>query len=95
MRIEVVYATASEQVVLEVQLPAGATVGDAVHMCGIRTRFPEIDLAHAAVGIFGECVTLDRPLAQGDRVEIYRGLPADPKEARRRRARKRRSLHRP
>lgn len=95
MRIEVVYATPAEQAVVEVELPAGAAVGDAVRASGILARFPEIDLGHAAVGIFGERVTLDRPLEQGDRVEIYRRLAADPKEVRRRRARKRRSLQRP
>jgi putative ubiquitin-RnfH superfamily antitoxin RatB of RatAB toxin-antitoxin module len=89
VRVEVVYATSAEQAVLEVQLPAGATVGDAVHTSGILARFPEIDLAHAAIGIFGERATLDEPIEEGDRVEIYRPLFADPKEARRRRARTR------
>ena len=95
MRVEVVYATLAKQVVLEVQLPAGATVGDAIRSSGILARFPEIDLAHAAIGIFGERATLDEPIEEGDRVEIYRRLLADPKETRRRRASGRRMLQRP
>jgi uncharacterized protein len=87
MRVEVVYPTPAEQDVIEVQLAEGATVRDAVIASGLLTRFPEINLATAAVGIFGEHATLDDPLEQDDRVEIYRSLQADPKEARRRRAR--------
>jgi uncharacterized protein len=87
MRIEVVYATPAGQDVVEVELAEGATVQDAVIASGLLARFPEIDLATVAVGIFGERATLDDPLEQDDRVEIYRPLLADPKEARRRRAR--------
>lgn len=90
MRVEVVYATPAVQTVLMAELAAGATVNDAIHACGILVRHPEIDLAHAAVGIFGERAALDDPVQDGDRVEIYRPLLADPKEARRQRARKRR-----
>ena len=90
MRIDVIYATPAEQNVIEVELPDGATVREAIVMSGVLTRFPEIDLAAAAVGIFGERAALDDPLEQDDRVEIYRPLLADPKEARRRRARKKR-----
>lgn len=89
MRVEIVYATPLEQVVVEAQLPPGATVRDAIQACGILERFPEIDLAHAAVGIYGERAALSDLLEDHDRVEIYRPLVADPKEARRRRARKR------
>ena len=58
-------------------LPAGATVRDALAASGLEGH---------ACGIFGKRVTLDRKLAEGDRVEIYRPLALDPKEARRRRA---------
>ncbi len=88
MRIQVVYATPSEQIVLDVELHDGATVSDAIQASGILTRFPEIDAAHAAVGIFGERAMLLDTVEEGDRVEIYRPLTADPKEARRRRARR-------
>lgn len=89
MRVTVVYALPAEQVVIELELADGATVGEAVVASGLLARFPEISLAGAAVGVFGERAALDDVLEQGDRVEIYRRLVADPKEARRRRARKR------
>ena len=89
MRVAVVYALPAEQVVLELELETGATVGDAIRASGMLERFPEISLDNIAVGVFAERVALDDVLEQGDRVEIYRRLLADPKEARRRRARKR------
>ncbi len=58
----------------------------AIRESGMLREFPEIDLARNAVGVFGERVALDSPLRDGDRVEIYRPLALDPKQARRRRA---------
>jgi putative ubiquitin-RnfH superfamily antitoxin RatB of RatAB toxin-antitoxin module len=89
IRLEVVYATAGEQTVLPAQVPPGATVEAAIRASGMLQRYPEIDLRRTAVGIFGERVTLDARVATGDRVEIYRPLLADPKEARRRREQRR------
>lgn len=87
MRVDVVYAVSvDEQRVVAVELPAGATVGNAIDASGLLQRYPGIDLVRNAVGIFGERVTLDRVLEDGERVEIYRPLVANPREARRRRA---------
>ncbi|TAM43953.1 MAG: RnfH family protein [Gammaproteobacteria bacterium] len=87
MRVEVVYAaSADEQSVVAVELAAGATVENAIRASGLLLRYPEIDLTQNAVGIFGERVTLDRVVEDSERVEIYRPLVADPREARRRRA---------
>ncbi len=86
LRAEVVYALPGVSHVVEVELPAGATLGDAVAASGLAARFPEVALRGDAVGVFGERRTLDSPLADGDRIEIYRPLRIDPKEARRRRA---------
>lgn len=86
LRIEVVYATAERQSVRSVTVPAGSRVRDAIGASGLLSEFAEIDLGHNRVGIFGEPVDLERVLADGERVEIYRRLIADPKEARRRRA---------
>jgi putative ubiquitin-RnfH superfamily antitoxin RatB of RatAB toxin-antitoxin module len=86
VRVEVAYATAAEQAVIEVALPAGSTVEDAIHASGILARFPEIDLARQPVGVFGERAALTDAVRDGDRIEIYRALIADPKEARRQRA---------
>jgi hypothetical protein len=90
MRALVAYALPDEQVAIEVELPAGATVGEAIAASGLLMRFPEIKLEQAVVGIYGERCALDAPVTKGDRVEIYRRLQTDPKEARRRRARARR-----
>lgn len=85
-RIEVVYALPDAQDCSWVELPAGSTAMDAVHAAGILARHPEIDLRKHKLGIYGKVVAADAPLAEGDRVEIYRPLALDPKEARRRRA---------
>jgi hypothetical protein len=61
-------------------------VAEAIERSGIIERFPEIDLAKNKVGIFGKLAKLDKVLQPGDRVEIYRPLIADPKEARKKRA---------
>ncbi len=84
--VEVAFGLPSEQVILPVELPAGATVRDAIEQSGILERFPEIDLAVNKVGIWDKVTTLDHEVADGDRVEIYRPLLADPKEVRRLRA---------
>ena len=90
MRVEVIYAMPEEQLALEIEVPAGATVGEAIAASGVLARFPEIRLEQTAVGIYGERCALDAPVSEGDRIEIYRPLQADPKEARRRRARRKR-----
>jgi hypothetical protein len=84
---EVVYALPAVQRRYAVRLPEDATVRDAIVASGVLAEFGEIDLAVARVGIFGRIVDLQRPVAAGDRIEIYRPLTADPKDARRRRAR--------
>ncbi len=84
--IEVVYARPERQLLLEVEMPAGATIEDAIHKSGILSEFPEIDLNKNKVGIFSKLAKLDQPLRNKDRVEIYRPLIADPKEIRRQRA---------
>lgn len=88
IRVEVAYARPDEQVILNVTLPEGATVEQAVVNSGILARFPEIDLHQSKVGIFSSACKLDQVLRESDRVEIYRPLLHDPKEARRHRAAK-------
>src|SRR5690349_11501698 len=70
-----------------VALPDGATLMDALRASGVLERHPGIDLSRQAVGIWGRIRALDTPLKDGDRVEVYRPLQVDPKEARRRRQR--------
>lgn len=84
--VQVCYATAERQVLKEVTLPVGSTVAGAIELSGILGLFPDIDLGTNDVGVFSERRKLTDVLQDGDRVEIYRPLIADPKEARRRRA---------
>jgi putative ubiquitin-RnfH superfamily antitoxin RatB of RatAB toxin-antitoxin module len=67
---------------------AGTTIGQAIEMSGILQEAPEINLVTMPVGIYGKKKTLDTVLQPRDRIEIYRPLIADPKDARRRRAKK-------
>jgi putative ubiquitin-RnfH superfamily antitoxin RatB of RatAB toxin-antitoxin module len=85
IRVEVAFAKAAEQALLALEGEAGLTVGQVIERSGIMRRFPEIDLTVNKVGIFGKLVGLDQPVESGDRVEIYRRLVADPKEARKKR----------
>ena len=86
--IEVVYALPGEQVVVALKVPSKATALDAVQLSGLCDRYPEIVPGVCALGIYGRIVSGDTVLEPGDRVEIYRALIADPKQARRHRARR-------
>lgn len=98
LTVEVVYALPWQQRLASLQVEAGTTALQAVERSGLLTEFPEIVLAKARMGIFSRVLdgsllpTPDRyVLQQGDRVEIYRPLVADPKAARQQRAAKARS----
>ncbi|MBL4762816.1 MAG: RnfH family protein [Gammaproteobacteria bacterium] len=84
--IEVSYALKHEQVILKLEVDAPTTVTQAIERSGIVEQYPEIDLSRNKVGIFGKLCKMDAMLREGDRVEIYRALIADPKEIRRQRA---------
>ena len=86
LEVEVVYARADRQIVIPLRLPPKSTLVEAIRASGIEVMFPEIDLARNRVGVFGELAHLGRKLEQGDRVEIYRPLPMDPRQGRRARA---------
>ncbi|WP_240481020.1 RnfH family protein [Ectothiorhodospira sp. BSL-9] len=86
LRVEVAYARPEKQVVLEVSLPEGGTVEQAIQESGILDQCPEIDLASNKVGVYGKLAKLNAPLRDRDRVEIYRPLIADPKAVRKQRA---------
>jgi len=78
-----------------VELPAGATLLDALRASGVRERCPTLAWCEGAVGIWGRLRPLDTVLQPGDRVELYRPLAIDPKEARRRRQQRQREAGRP
>ncbi|MFZ2451987.1 MAG: RnfH family protein [Methylovulum miyakonense] len=88
LAIEVAYAAPGRQTLIALELPAPATVADAIRASGIQSRFPELANKPLDVGIFGRATTMAHPLKAGDRIEIYRQLIHNPKEARRIRAAK-------
>jgi len=87
--VSVVYALPDRATEIELRLPSGATVADALERSGVAELYPEVDTLRCPVGIFGRRVQRQRLLADGDRVEVYRPLVAEPKDARRRRAQRR------
>jgi putative ubiquitin-RnfH superfamily antitoxin RatB of RatAB toxin-antitoxin module len=88
INVEVAYALPGKQIIRAVNIDPGTTIGAAIVQSGIMMDFPDLDieLENAKVGIFGKVATMTTVLADGDRVEIYRPLIADPKEVRRKRA---------
>lgn len=84
MHIGVCYAEAERQVWLRIDVPEASLVEDVIERSGILKRFPEIDLNKQKVGIFGKLVKLDSPVKEGDRIEIYRAITADPKTVKKR-----------
>ena len=84
--VEVAYAKPFDQRIVALTVPVGTTVGEAIAVSHILEIYPEIDLSCQKIGIFSREVTLTDVLKKNDRVEIYRCLLTDPKEARRQRA---------
>ncbi len=84
--VTVVWATPDRQDVVALSLPAGASVATALSASGLVQAYA-LSLHELHLGVYGRRAALDRPLADGDRVEIYRPLQADPKDARRARIR--------
>jgi putative ubiquitin-RnfH superfamily antitoxin RatB of RatAB toxin-antitoxin module len=83
--VEVAYARPDKQLIIKLEIEAGATIGLAIQRSGILTLFPDIDLTTQKVGVFGKTRQLHDVIQAGDRIEIYRPLQIDPKEARRKR----------
>lgn len=83
--VEVCYARGPLVFLQALCVPAGATIAEAIARSGVQTAAPEIDLATCRVGLYGKRKSLDTALRDHDRIEIYRGLLADPKDARRKR----------
>ncbi len=82
INVEVAYAEPERQYRRELTVPAGSDVKHVLDQSGFIERH-RLDLKVNRVGIFGRLVALDHPVADGDRVEVYRPLTADPKEIRR------------
>lgn len=87
IRVEVACAEVDRVFLRAVTLPVGATVAEAVAASGLVSEWPGIEVADDRLGVFGRRVTSRQLLCDGDRVEVYRPLAMDPKDARRRRIR--------
>jgi putative ubiquitin-RnfH superfamily antitoxin RatB of RatAB toxin-antitoxin module len=85
MNVGVCYAESDRQSWLRLEVPDNSTVEQAIQLSGLLTRYPEIDLSKQKVGIFGKLAKLDTVVQEGDRVEIYRQITADPAMVKRRR----------
>jgi len=84
--IEVVYGLPHKQVLLSLKVPTGTTIEHSITLSGIVNHFPEIIASEAVVGIFSKADKVENTVNQGDRIEIYRPITADPKEMRKLRA---------
>ena len=84
--VEVVFAAADLQLHQILQVPLGATIRQVIDISGVAQQIPHFDLTHMKVGIFSQALDLDSIVQEADRIEIYRPLFQDPKEARRMRA---------
>ena len=87
LHVSVAVALPDRQEVIEVELPDGSRLADALDAALVFERYPE--LRGAQTGIWSRKCAADTPLREGDRVELYRALVADPKQMRRARVRRR------
>jgi putative ubiquitin-RnfH superfamily antitoxin RatB of RatAB toxin-antitoxin module len=85
MNVGVCYAEVDRQLWLRLEVPDDSTLEDAIHLSGVLTLYPDINLAKQKVGIFGKITALTTQIKDGDRVEIYRPITADPQQVQRRR----------
>ncbi|ASF46044.1 RnfH family protein [Methylovulum psychrotolerans] len=85
MNVGVCYAEVDRQLWMRLEVPEHSTVEEAINLSGVLKLYPEINLATQKVGIFGKIATLSTPVQDGDRVEIYRPITADPQQVQRRR----------
>ena len=82
LQVEVCYALPGEQVLVSLELPPDTTLAQAIEASGICQRFEQINLQRDRIGVFGRLREPGEPISDGDRIEIYRELPADPRERR-------------
>ena len=81
--VEVACATPEKQRIIELNVPCGTTAREALQQSTIHEEFPGLDISACAIGVFGDVVADNQPLKENDRVEVYRPLINDPREARR------------
>ena len=86
INIELIYPLPDEQILISITVKQGTNLEQAIEQSGILRKYTEIDLSINKVGIFSKATKLTEILREGDRIEIYRSLIADPKEARKKKA---------
>ena len=86
LHVTLCYATPTLEILRDLAVAPGTTIGEAVAASGLLAELPEIDLVTHPVGLYGKKKPLDTVLRKDDRIELYRPLVADPKDSRRRRA---------
>jgi uncharacterized protein len=91
LRVRVIYALPDHQATVDLQLPAGTSLTDAVKRSGLLQKFPEAAERPLSCAIFGRAVPLTYQLRDGDRIEILRPLLIDPKQSRREAAQRNRA----
>jgi putative ubiquitin-RnfH superfamily antitoxin RatB of RatAB toxin-antitoxin module len=84
MHVGVAYADKFKRTWLKLDVPDGSSVREAIEHSGLMQQYPDIDLENQRVGIFGKFTRLDAKIKDGDRVEIYRPITADPETVPRR-----------
>ena len=84
MNIGTAYDNGKKHIWLKLEVPDGSTVKEVIELSGLLTMFPEIDLKTQKVGIFGKLSKLDAVVNEGNRIEIYRPITADPETVERR-----------
>jgi putative ubiquitin-RnfH superfamily antitoxin RatB of RatAB toxin-antitoxin module len=82
--VEVVIATPDKQVLRELRVEPGSSVADVLRQSNLAREFPQLEFEAMQAGIWGRPVERDQAVSDGDRVELYRPLNMDPREARRR-----------
>ncbi len=85
MNVGVCYAESDRQLWMRLEVPDSSTIEETINLSGVLKLYPEINLTSQKVGIFGKIAALDTPVNDGDRVEIYRQITADPQTVQRRR----------
>lgn len=90
MQVEVAYARPDKQQIVQVTVPEGTVALEVVRVSGITDIFPEINPDEIDMGVFGKVIKdpASYELHDGDRLELYRPLKIDPKQARLNRAKK-------
>jgi len=85
MNVGVCYAQSDRQLWMRLEVPDDSTIEETINLSGVLKLYPEINLSNQKVGIFGKIAPLDTTVKDGDRVEIYRQITADPQMVQRRR----------